>query len=315
MTSRCEIPVSSASLIKTTDYATNAFVTSTADNSLPDNCFAPALLSIGSHSSTTKLIGSSLQKETIQENTCINSQDAYTDYALDRKYSPVNLNKSIVHQQSEVKLLSDTEVATLASNNSYNSLDIVDQQQKYNTGDKLATNKKNIVNDDQSIETLFNENNNKINRIQSDQLFDEEISYHSNNSDYVESDETDYRKIPIRDLINTFEQQTRPVIRYKLRKDKLPMPSMIDGKFESDDHNNPLTTVNQSTNNVQNSVTNISNGELCTTICKEDEIQVASAIMTTSMISGKLFIRFNLDLIIVILPASTYIPLYVFTHL
>lgn len=41
-------------------------------------------------------------------------------------------------------------------------------------------------------------------------------------------DETgNYRTVPVRDLITTFEQQTRPTLRYKVvREDKMPMFSM-----------------------------------------------------------------------------------------
>lgn len=42
-----------------------------------------------------------------------------------------------------------------------------------------------------------------------------------------------YKKVPVRDLISTFEMQTRPVIRYKVREDKVSMAAaMIDGSAD-----------------------------------------------------------------------------------
>lgn len=50
-------------------------------------------------------------------------------------------------------------------------------------------------------------------------------SSNKENEENYEDDE--YTKIPVKDLICTFEKQTRPVIRYKLREDKLPEPSKM----------------------------------------------------------------------------------------
>lgn len=53
-----------------------------------------------------------------------------------------------------------------------------------------------------------------------------------------------YRKVPVRDLISTFEMQTRPVIRYKVREDKVSMAAaMIDGS--ADVNNEPATVVTE----------------------------------------------------------------------
>lgn len=38
-----------------------------------------------------------------------------------------------------------------------------------------------------------------------------------------------YTKVPVRDLISTFEKQTHPVIRYKVREDKFPIAAMAVG--------------------------------------------------------------------------------------
>lgn len=50
-------------------------------------------------------------------------------------------------------------------------------------------------------------------------------SSNKENEENYENEE--YTKIPVKDLISTFEKQTRPVIRYKLREDKLPEPSKM----------------------------------------------------------------------------------------
>lgn len=52
-----------------------------------------------------------------------------------------------------------------------------------------------------------------------------EDSSNKENEENYENEE--YTKIPVRDLISTFEKQTRPVIRYKLREDKLTEPSKM----------------------------------------------------------------------------------------
>lgn len=53
----------------------------------------------------------------------------------------------------------------------------------------------------------------------------DDLSNKENEEENYENGE--YTKIPVKDLISTFEKQTRPVIRYKLREDKLPEPSKM----------------------------------------------------------------------------------------
>ncbi|KAJ6644413.1 hypothetical protein Bhyg_09382 [Pseudolycoriella hygida] len=52
----------------------------------------------------------------------------------------------------------------------------------------------------------------------------DDLSNKENEENY---DNDEYTKIPVKDLISTFEKQTRPVIRYKVREDKLPEPSRM----------------------------------------------------------------------------------------
>lgn len=49
----------------------------------------------------------------------------------------------------------------------------------------------------------------------------------SNKENEENFENEEYTKVPVKDLISTFEKQTRPVIRYKLREDKLPEPSKM----------------------------------------------------------------------------------------
>ncbi|XP_037042049.1 uncharacterized protein LOC119078545 isoform X5 [Bradysia coprophila] len=49
----------------------------------------------------------------------------------------------------------------------------------------------------------------------------------SNKENEENYENEEYTKVPVKDLICTFEKQTRPVIRYKLREDKLPEPSKM----------------------------------------------------------------------------------------
>lgn len=51
-------------------------------------------------------------------------------------------------------------------------------------------------------------------------------------------DEQAYIKVPVRDLISTFERQTRPIIRYKLRDDILPKANEVQKEKDTHDENN-----------------------------------------------------------------------------
>lgn len=81
------------------------------------------------------------------------------------------------------------------------------------------------------------------------------------NEEHFENDE--YTKIPVRDLISTFEKQTRPVIRYKLREDKLPEPSKMTIGLSAD-----VTKVQETLSScVENKITITQNEQLEQTNC------------------------------------------------
>lgn len=67
----------------------------------------------------------------------------------------------------------------------------------------------------------------------------DDLSNKENEENY--EDEETYTKIPVKDLISTFEKQTRPVIRYKLREDKLPEPGRMTVGFNADEPKFPET--------------------------------------------------------------------------
>lgn len=59
------------------------------------------------------------------------------------------------------------------------------------------------------------------------------------NDEHFDNDE--YTKVAVRDLISTFEKQTRPVIRYKLREDKLPEPAKMTIGLSTDEMKQSVT--------------------------------------------------------------------------
>ncbi len=125
----------------------------------------------------------------------------------------------------------------------------------YNSNKVIET--KEICSNQSAIEIVqlkhvqTNEQQNGETRATSRNQTIEDLSNKENEENY-ENDE--YTKIPVKDLISTFEKQTRPVIRYKLREDKLPEPLKMSIGFnaEADDNkqtlyeeNTMMTTTNQ----------------------------------------------------------------------
>lgn len=86
---------------------------------------------------------------------------------------------------------------------------------------------------------------NGITRITNGNRTNEEMSNKENEENY---ENEEYTKIPVKDLISTFEKQTRPVIRYKLREDKLPEPSKMTIGYSADVTKLPETVLSSDEN-------------------------------------------------------------------